>query len=397
MDFSQLLAARINNILDKWVLAVRQDKQINSVDYLSYRAIKDHIPDVLKAMVTVLSTSQNNDFKSIVTASWQHGSIRAVQGFDPEEIAREYHQLRIVIFDTIQPDLLQGTPLEIIRTIGLINSVIDEAIAQCFHSYVAQRLIEIQNIHSALILHNQELTRLINANQDNLSRLAHDLKHPLASIIGYSDLFLRQHRKQSSITDTQIKFEHIERVLHNGRYLLHLINNLLEMSRHDTGKIQIELAPTNVCEIINWVYQMFEPLAAEKNLLVSIDCQNAPPQVMTDSFHFQQIIINLISNAIRYTPSGTINIICRLLDEQTWQFVVADSGIGISPETQQHIFEPYFRVNSGVQLNIADSTGLGLAIVSHLVKLLQGEIEVVSQLGVGSTFTVTFPVKVESK
>jgi len=136
MEFSQVLADNTNIIIAKWVVAVREDRQIESADDLSYTAIKNHIPDVFKAMVTVLSQSQESDIKSIVTASWQHGLLRAEQGFDPSEIAREYRLLRKVVFDTIEVDLLQRTPGEIIRSMRLIDAVIDEAIARCFHSYV---------------------------------------------------------------------------------------------------------------------------------------------------------------------------------------------------------------------------------------------------------------------
>jgi signal transduction histidine kinase len=396
MDFSQLLATRSDTIIDKWVMAVRQDRRIESADELSYTMIKNHVPDVLKAMVTVLSTSQGNDCKSIVAASLQHGMIRATQGFDPAEIAREYHHLRTVIFDTIQADLLQGTPTDIIRAMRLINAVIDEAIARCFNSYVEERLRELEHLYSTLALHNQELTRLINANREHLSLLAHDLKHPLASIIGYSDLFLREHREKTHTKETYNNIEHIERVLRNGRHLLSLINDLLELSQHEAGKIQLEFTSTNVCEIISNVCEMFEPLVAKKDLSLIVDCQQDSQKIITDAYQLQQIITNLISNAIRYTESGSINIGCAVLNDETWALVVADTGIGITPEDQERIFEPYFRYTSQV-FRLPDSTGLGLAIVSRLVKLLQGKIKLVSQPGVGSTFTIILPLQMETK
>jgi signal transduction histidine kinase len=395
MDFSQVLAEKTDTIIDKWITAVRKDRRIVSADDLSYTAVKDHIPDVLKAMVTVLSKSQDNEIQSIVTASFQHGAIRAEQGFDPAEIAREYHLLRTVIFDALQSDLMEGTPVEIIRSMRLIDAIIDEAIARCFKSYVEERLRELQQLQSSLTLHNDELTRLISANQEYLSQLAHELKHPLTSIIGYSDLFLRQQRRKTEIKDTSANLEHIERVLRNGRQLLHLINDVLELSRYDAGQIKLQLAPTDVRELINNVCEMLEPLAAEKNLKVVVDCDLAPKDLITDSSQCQKIVTNLISNAIRYTESGTIIIICQVLENQRWAIAVSDTGIGIAPEDQAQIFEAYFRVGFSDRPYLPDSSGLGLAIVSRLVKLLQGTIKLVSEVGVGSTFTVILPLEVK--
>ena len=395
MDFSQVLAEKTDTIIDKWITAVRKDRRIVSADDLSYTAVKDHIPDVLKAMVTVLSKSQDNEIQSIVTASFQHGAIRAEQGFDPAEIAREYHLLRTVIFDALQSDLMEGTPVEIIRSMRLIDAIIDEAIARCFKSYVEERLRELQQLQSSLTLYNDELTRLISANQEYLSQLAHELKHPLTSIIGYSDLFLRQQRRKTEIKDTSANLEHIERVLRNGRQLLHLINDVLELSRYDAGQIKLQLAPTDVRELINNVCEMLEPLAAEKNLKIVVDCDLAPKDLITDSSQCQKIVTNLISNAIRYTESGTIIIICQVLENQRWAIAVSDTGIGIAPEDQAQIFEAYFRVGFSDRPYLPDSSGLGLAIVSRLVKLLQGTIKLVSEVGVGSTFTVILPLEVK--
>jgi len=395
INFSEVLVEKTETVIDQWVEAVRQDRQIESANDLARPAIENHLSHVLSAMATVLSHTQESEIQPIVKASLYHGMLRAEQGFDPAEVAREYRLLRQVIFSVLEANLLTGTPAEAIRAVRLIDAVIDEAIAQCFKSYVDERLRELQQLQNQLTRTNQELTRLLRANQDSLSVLAHELKTPLNSIIGYSELFLR-HQGRSDGKDNLPKLEHIERVLRNGRQLLRLVNDTLELSRADCGKIQLHLMPTDVRSLINSVIEVLEPLAFSKELELLVDCSLAPEKVLTDPLRLQQIVTNLVSNAIRYTQHGKIQLTCQMLSENQWAIAISDTGRGIAPDDQDRIFEPFFRVGSSEQSYLPESTGLGLAIVSRLVKLLQGKIELVSQLGVGSTFTVIFPLEIKS-
>ena len=394
MDFSQLLVEKIDAIAKNWVEAVRLDRQISSADGLPHSAIQNHLPDILMAMATVLSYSQDSDIPSIVQTSLEHGVLRAAQGFAPTEIAREYRLLRQVIFSTLEADLVEGKVREVIRVYSLIDATIDEAIAQCFNSYVEERLRQLQHLHSSAELTNQELSRLVKASQDNLSQLAHELKNPLNSIIGYSELFLRSARKNTEVRDTFPTLEHIERVQRNGRQLLRLINDALEISRYSAGKMKLQPVPTDVRSLINDVVEMLQPLAGRKELQMVLDCERAPKKVLTDSLRLQQIVTNLVSNAIRYTHSGTVQLTCQTLSDNQWSIAVSDTGVGIAPEDQLRVFDPFFRAANN-DTHVADSTGLGLAIVSQLVELMQGKIEVVSQVGVGSTFTVILPLEVK--
>ena len=141
-----MLVEKIDAIAKNWVEAVRFDRQISSADDLTRSAIRNHLPDVLTAMTTVLSKSQDSDIQSIIQNSLEHGVLRAEQGFAPTEIAREYRLLRQVIFSTLEADLLKGTVREVMRVYSLIDATIDEAITQCFKSYVEERLHELQQL-----------------------------------------------------------------------------------------------------------------------------------------------------------------------------------------------------------------------------------------------------------
>lgn len=395
-DFGKLLSPKIDGIVEDWIKAVYQDEQIETTRELTHKAVRNSLPRVLEAMATMLSQSEVSDVKTLVDASLEHGVVRAEQGFEPSEIAREYRLLRSILFSTLETDLLQGSPREMLRAVRLIDMVIDEAIARCFDSYTQGRLHELEQLQSQLRLTNQELTRLVRASKTNLSHLAHELKTPLTSIIGYSDLFLRQHRQNAGLRDAVPNLESIERVLTGGRQLLRLINDALEISRYEAGQMQLQITEIEVQPLIRSVVEMVEPLSNTKNLQLEVNCDRAPKAVLTDPLRLQQIITNLLSNAIRYTDEkGAVRLTCEVVSDQMWAIAIADSGIGISPEDQKRIFEPYFQGSLGDREKVPDSTGLGLAIVSRLVKLLSGQLEVVSQPDVGSTFTVRFPLNID--
>ncbi|MEG3848846.1 HAMP domain-containing sensor histidine kinase [Microcoleus sp. herbarium19] len=397
MDYSQLLADKTDTILQNWIEAVRLDRKIETADALPHSAITNHIPHLLAAMATVLAEYQHSEIAVIIKASLEHGFLRAEQGYDAAEVAREYHLLRQVIFSNIEAELLAGTTAEVVRAFRLIDAVVDEAIAQCFNSYVAQRLRELQQIQAQLKLTNQELSRLVSVHQENVYHLAHELKTPLNSIIGYSELFLRQEKWQSEIKDTLPGIEHIERVLRNGRQLLRVINDALELSRADSGKIKLHLRQTNVRSVIDTVVEMMQPLADAKGLKLAVSSDFAPKQVIADGQRLQQILTNLLSNAIRYTESGSIALSCRPAGDANWAIAITDTGIGIAPEDKNRIFDPFFQAGEAGQQHFPpESSGLGLAIVSRLVTLLQGKIELVSEIGVGSTFTVILPLEVKT-
>ena len=403
MNFSQDLLNKLDSIVNNWVETVRQDGELESTRELTYKAVLDGLPSVLRAIAKILSDCENGAHQTIVEKSLEHGVIRAKQGYDPTEVAREYRILRQIIFSHLEPDLLQGSSAEVLQATRIIDMALDEVIGRCFNSYTDERLQELEKLQSQVNLTNHELTRLVDTHRENLAHLAHDLKNPLQSILISSDLFLRQYNTQ----DTFVSLDHIDRVLRNGRQLLHLINDALEVSRHEAGQVTLQPEVIDVCALIDNVVDTLTPSASEKDLTITVDYELAPKQVTTDPLRLEQIITNLVSNAIRYTETGSITIICQVecnnqpnQNDKTEHFdhfwiAITDTGIGIASEDQAQIFDPYFRGGSRAN-RLPDSTGLGLAIVGRLVQLLQGEIQLDSQVNVGSTFKVTLPLTVQT-
>lgn len=390
VDFSTILNQKRDTIIELWIAAVFEDQQIEATNELTFKAVRDSLPRVLESLADMLADSELENFDIIDEASLEHGFIRAEQGFEPAEIAREYRLLRSVIFEELESDLVQASPQDVLWATRLINSVVDEAIARCFDSYTQSRMAELDKLRAQMQLTNQELTRLVRASHDNMSKLTHELKTPLTSIIGYADLFLRQ-QQQADLDNSFAHLESIERVLRSGRLLLRLINDTLQLQQSD-GQIKLKVVTIAPSELIQSVVEIVEPLVRNKGLELKVDCDRAPQTIQTDPLRLQQIITNLLSNAIRYTDSGFVAIAAETLAPNRWSIVVSDSGIGIAQAEQKYIFEPYYRIHHGPTAAADQGTGLGLAIVSQLVELMQGDISVSSLVDQGSRFEVIFPI-----
>lgn len=390
-DLGRALEQKVELITQRWIEAVHQDSEIQSAKKLAYEAVKNSLPEVLKELAGLLSPQLPGDEDDLEERSLCHGWVRAEQGYDTAEIIREYRLLRQVILSVLEADLLSGSAIEVLESVRLIDRVFDEVITVSMESYIESRLVELRQMQSQLTLTNQELSRLVQVHKDNLSYMAHELKTPLTSIIGHSSILLQKQRKKLQERDTAANLNQIERVLRNGRKLLQIINDTLEISRYNQGQITLKLAPVQVGKLIEEVIvDGLASLAEEKNLELTIDVESAPELVMTDSLRLQQLVTNLVGNAIRYTEEGHIHVWCRQRDSDVWEIQVTDTGIGIEEEARAQIFSPYERSSSQAQ-SIA-GTGLGLAIVQNIVTLMQGEIELVSEVGQGSTFTMILPL-----
>ncbi|MGB6300776.1 MAG: sensor histidine kinase [Rivularia sp. (in: cyanobacteria)] len=392
-DVGKALLAKTDIIIENWIAAIREDKDINSSKSLAYKSVRNSIPIVLEALATLLSQSLTNQPQKLENKGLKHGFVRAEQGYDITEIMLEYGLLRKAIFSILKPELLSCSSEEILQTVEIIDSVIDQVISLSLESYIQARLKELQELYSQLILNHQELTRLMGMQKENISHLAHELKTPINSIMGFSSLLLKQQQGLTSGQDKSLNLHFIEKVITNSRRLLRLINNTLEISRYEAGKIQLSLEWIDVRSQMQMVVEALQHNATQKNLEMILDCDRAPEQVLSDPLRLQQIITNLVSNAIRYTEAGTITITCFDCDNNQWSIIIADTGIGISQEAQAQIFESYFRVGTEATYS-PNSTGLGLAIVDKLVKLLKGKIDLVSKPKSGSTFTITFPKEI---
>lgn len=221
-----------------------------------------------------------------------------------------------------------------------------------------------------------------------LASVSHELRTPLNAIIGYGN-----HLKQLDMPKNQ--HDMIDASVRAGEHLLHLIDQLIQIARNDSGSTVIKSKPIRATEIIAEIRDIMLVKAKEKQLSITLHADTLSDRsVNGPSDVIRNILLNLVGNAIKFTESGSVSVTSALLQaDGKWrlEFTVADTGIGIAPEAQKRIFEPFQQADETV-LNRFGGTGLGLAICRQLLDQIGGSIDVESQLGQGTTFIVSMPV-----
>ncbi|WP_024646933.1 response regulator [Pseudomonas syringae] len=232
-----------------------------------------------------------------------------------------------------------------------------------------------------------ELQRSSKYKSEFLANMSHELRTPLNSSLILAKL-LAENPKEN-LTAEQVKFA--ESIYSAGNDLLNLINDILDISKVEAGKLEVRPENSSVPRLVEGLRSMFQPLAAEKKLAFTVDIQaGAPTMLFTDRQRLEQILKNLLSNAIKFTEAGAVSMIVSRQPGEGIVFSVRDSGIGIAEEHQQGIFEA-FRQADGTTNRRYGGTGLGLSISRDLAALLGGSISVTSAPGQGSIFTLVLP------
>lgn len=251
---------------------------------------------------------------------------------------------------------------------------------------------ERRQIEKKLAQEHRQLEAANRAKSEFLSSMSHELRTPLNAIIGFSELLLDG--VPGEINDEQR--ECLSDIFGSGQHLLNLINDVLDLSKVEAGKIELKIESMNLTDVIDGILQTVKPMVDKNRHKIEVSVEEGLPQVRADKSRLRQIFLNLLSNAIKFTPRGG-KLGIEAGSEGDWcQVSVVDSGIGIRKEDQEQMFEVFTQAETLPDGN-REGTGLGLALTRHFVELMGGRIWVESEYGKGSKFTFTLPLVREGK
>jgi signal transduction histidine kinase/DNA-binding response OmpR family regulator len=234
---------------------------------------------------------------------------------------------------------------------------------------------------------NQDLQAANKTKSVFLANMSHELRTPLSAILGFSELLIDDDVRRFSDASRKNFLQHIHS---GGENLLGLINDILDLAKVEAGQMKLRPETVRIATVVDDVISIAQPLAAKKQLVISKSV-SSNIVLIADGGKLKQMLLNLVSNAIKFTPEGgTVTIAAKRLP-QTLEISVADTGIGISAADQGRIFEEFQQLDSGIG-RVAQGTGLGLALTRHFAVLHGGDVRLESELGKGSTFTLCLPV-----
>jgi signal transduction histidine kinase/CheY-like chemotaxis protein len=237
---------------------------------------------------------------------------------------------------------------------------------------------------------NAQLNRAVRTKDEFLANMSHELRTPLNAILGLSEALGEQ--VYGPMSDPQLKS--LRTIEESGRHLLSLINDILDLSKIEAGKLELQTSWVSVSDVCNSSLKFIKQQAIKKSISISLSVDPAIDAVWADERRLKQVLVNLLSNAVKFTPEhGEVGLkVSKNENQEAVNFTVWDTGIGISAEDQERLFKPFVQIDSGLARH-HEGTGLGLALVSRLIELHGGGVSLESEPGKGSRFLVSLPWK----
>lgn len=372
----------------------------NAVLWRKMKNYNDELENEVTARTREIAFEQNR-LKSILNCMGEGVIVTDVQDhftlLNPAaknlfQLTEEDHQSLITTYPPEIQDMAEDlkNPSQAMKDPG---SIFSECKIQLGKQHIRVNIAPIrddENNYLGSVLVNQDITHDVEIEQlkaDFISMLSHDLKNPLTVILTSSQMLLKGYLGQLSDKMSG----QIQSIFRNARTMLEIVNNFLDVSKLDSGKVTIASIEVDIVKLLNSIISNFQTQANELGIeLCQSLPQNPTPILMGDPLQLERVFNNLINNSLKFTQSpGKVSLSCEY-NENKYVIKVADTGLGISEEDIPHLFDRFYRTSQS-QGKIK-GTGLGLYIVKSLVELHSGSIAVNSQLGVGTTFTITLPI-----
>lgn len=257
--------------------------------------------------------------------------------------------------------------------------IVDDAGRPLYLLGISEDISERKRFEEELIAAREDAERANRAKTDFLSQMSHELRTPLTAILGFSQLL-----ELDDLTDEQrSSVAHIQQA---GRHLLDLINEILDISRIETGTMTISPEPIALDELIEEVFAVVQPIATARNVELRRG-SSFEVHALADRQRLRQVLLNLLTNALKYNrQGGTVSVSCEAAPNERLRIAIADTGYGIAPEHLERLFHPFDRL--GAELGTVEGTGIGLALAKGLIAAMGGTIHVASTVDVGTTFTI---------
>lgn len=264
-----------------------------------------------------------------------------------------------------------------------------ESVAEA-NAYAAELLVDLELARQRLEEQNRalELARLqaeesARCKSVFLATMSHELRTPLNAIIGYAEMLSEDARGEGLAEMAK----DLDKIRAAGRHLLGVINDVLDFSKIDAGRMTVRMEPVQVLPVLEEVYAVAAPLARGNGNRVTIECEDGSLLVLADRLRLSQCLLNLLGNAARFTSGGEIRITAKRAASGGIGIAVQDTGIGMTPDFLSRLFEPFTQAED-TEVRTRNGTGLGLAISRRLARLMNGDLTVESAPGAGSAFTL---------
>ncbi len=375
----------VADFIDNSVKVLKQDT-IMSVD--------DNIKtgDLIRLLASKLSDTAADEMALLTDASKLRGEVFADREFrefvykDPADdkwIRMEYH-------------VLERSGDKVDRLLITISRV-DDIRAQKMDAdrLIARQKEELESKQSMLLAAIDEANRANQAKTEFFSNMSHDIRTPMSAITGFSRLAAEEMDNREHLT------EYLDKITSAGDHLMNLINDILDMSRIESGKMELSLTSVKIKDLLNECADMITVKAKEKGIDFTVDIDGVGDDtVLCDKLRFNQVMLNLLSNAYKFTTAGGKVLLAGKLkksgEENVYEIRVKDTGIGMSADFAEHIWDAYSRENTQVVHDI-QGTGLGMVIVHNIINLMQGTIELITAPGEGSEFIINLPLAAASE